>query len=259
MEKFRSQERKQGITVDHVIDDYNKLQSDDCTSTEDRHSSYSKLVNAYYGERNNWRYYSTCSHACSHPWVGTWPLDMGFRPGDAVLRVGVGPVLPLRAALQGRVLRPVHQAPRVLPRQPPGKDEHQDRLARRYPHNSMSTELCPNLGSREHSMMWGGCDEYFTPSDIMPSRILALYLDAPVVMCRVLMSVGVSGRYPHGVEAAGLWVRSGGPDAEHRALHGGQRDGHHHQPVPGQPRQRAHPPGRPQGAVQERAGRCERN
>jgi hypothetical protein len=50
MQKFTTQEQKQGITVDSVIDGYNKLQNDSCTSQTDRNSSYSTLVNAYYGE-----------------------------------------------------------------------------------------------------------------------------------------------------------------------------------------------------------------
>lgn len=50
MEKFTCQEAKQGIKVDSVIDDYNRLQSDAHTTQKDRNSSYSALVNAYYGE-----------------------------------------------------------------------------------------------------------------------------------------------------------------------------------------------------------------
>jgi len=50
MGKFTCQEAKQGIKVDSVIDDYNRLQSDAHTTQKDRNSSYSALVNAYYGE-----------------------------------------------------------------------------------------------------------------------------------------------------------------------------------------------------------------
>ncbi|GAB5032501.1 sterol methyltransferase [Nannochloropsis oceanica] len=48
MGKFTCQEAKQGIKVDSVIDDYNRLQSDAHTTQKDRNSSYSALVNAYY-------------------------------------------------------------------------------------------------------------------------------------------------------------------------------------------------------------------
>jgi len=50
MKSFRHQEKKQGINVDDVIDGYNRLQNDSCTSQTDRNSSYSTLVNAYYGK-----------------------------------------------------------------------------------------------------------------------------------------------------------------------------------------------------------------
>ena len=49
MEKFTCQEAKQGIKVDNVIDNYNRLQDDARTTQTDRNSSYSALVNAYYG------------------------------------------------------------------------------------------------------------------------------------------------------------------------------------------------------------------
>lgn len=48
METFACQEAKQGIKVDSVIDNYNRLQNDAHTSQADRNSSYSALVDSYY-------------------------------------------------------------------------------------------------------------------------------------------------------------------------------------------------------------------
>lgn len=65
MQKFTTQEQKQGIKVDSVIEGYNKLQNDSCTSQTDRNSSYSTLVNAYYGKRDAKGSFSCVENACT--------------------------------------------------------------------------------------------------------------------------------------------------------------------------------------------------